>query len=420
MHKHVRIAILTCLTALLALTVAAPASAAPSPWSFIDVGLHSEQGQQLLLVSGELPETVPLPYEAELAVPAGTQLQWIGEILGGPPAQDPQLQYVKTTVGDMDVYTFTLTKSRSAQFEGIATGMTATSGGNQTSSIRWTALQDIPSVRLSQRVPRGTRVVQGAEGASMQAGDEAFSYYAKTVSDVKTGDVLDLTFAYALPSSAPGTSTQGSTDSVAVVIVGAMLFLLLGILVVAMRRKAAPGSALESEYSAGIGSDQDSALEQADTAFDPDRESGLEPEPAETAPARGVTPGLVMIGAFAAVVLVAVVALGGDGSAKSGTITKFFGSTSPCTSTSLALIPNQGVLLNERGEDIVDAFTGYDGIGDVTLTLATSTLDVSYCSSSHTEASVRGIVEGTGLVTLGSSAAPSAPATATADPAGAE
>lgn len=39
---------------------------------------------------------------------------WIGEILGGPPAEDPQLPYVKTTVGDMDIYKFTLTKSRTA------------------------------------------------------------------------------------------------------------------------------------------------------------------------------------------------------------------------------------------------------------------------------------------------------------------
>lgn len=49
---------------------------------------------------------------------------WIGEILGGPPVEDPQLPYVKTTVCDTDIYKFTLTKSRTAQFDGIPTGMT--------------------------------------------------------------------------------------------------------------------------------------------------------------------------------------------------------------------------------------------------------------------------------------------------------
>jgi hypothetical protein len=81
-------------------------------------------------------------------------------------------------------------------------------------------------------------------------------------------------------------------------------------------------------------------------------------------------------------------------------------------------MPNPGVDLAEQGRDIVDAFSGYDGIGDVTLTIDTATLDVTFCESSHTEESVRQIVEGTGLVSLAAAPVASAPTTATIDPTG--
>ncbi len=238
MFRHVRSALVAFLVALFVLSYAVPALAAPSAWSFVDVQLHMEDGQPRLVVSGDLPEDVPLPYEAELAVPSGTQLEWIGEILGGPPAEDPPLQYVVKTVGDMDIYTFTLTKSRTAQFEGVSTGMTGTTGETQNTTIKWTAWQDLPSVRVSQRLPRGTQVIQASDGASMQPGDETYSYYSKTVTNVKAGDVVDLTFSYTLPTSAPSQgSSQSSTDVIVTVFMGAAVLLLLGILVVSLRQK---------------------------------------------------------------------------------------------------------------------------------------------------------------------------------------
>ena len=409
MFKHVRSAVVASLVALFVLSYAAPAVAAPSAWSFVDVGLHLENGQPLLLVSGDLPEDVPLPYEAELAVPSGTQLQWIGEILGGPPAEDPQLQYVKTTVGDMDIYKFTLTKSRTAQFEGFPTGMTGTAGEIQNTTIKWTAWQDLPSVRVSQRLPRGAQVAQASDGASMQAGDETYSRYSKTVTNAKAGDVVDLTFSYTLPTSAPSAgSSQSSTNVIVTVFMGAAALLLLGIVVVSMRQKAETRSSEPVAQAAP--QERAPARQQPRTVEEPAVEST--PRPGFLRPQSLIAGVLIMV------VVVAVSALSSGGSVKNGKITKFFGSTSPCSSTSFALMPNPGVDLAEQGKDIVDAFSGYDGIGDVTLTIDTSTLDVTYCESSHTEESVRQIVEGTGLVSLAAAPVASAPATATIDPTG--
>lgn len=415
MFKHVRSAVVASLVALFVLSYAAPALAAPSAWSFVDVGLHLENGQPLILVSGDLPEDVPLPYEAELAVPSGTQLQWIGEILGGPPAEDPQLQYVKTTVGDMDIYKFTLTKSRTAQFEGISTGMTGTAGEIQNTTIKWTAWQDLPSVRVSQRLPRGAQVSQASDGASMQAGDETYSRYSKTVTNAKAGDVVDLTFSYTLPISAPSAgSSQSSTNVIVTVFMGAAALLLLGIVVVSMRQKAEARSSEPVAQAAPP--ERTPARQQPRTKQQP---RTVEEPAVESTPRPGfLRPQFLIAGVLIMVVVVAVSALSSSGSVKNGKITKFFGSTSPCSSTSLVLMPNPGVDLAEQGKDIVDAFSGYDGIGDVTLTIDTSTLDVTFCESSHTEESVRQIVEGTGLVSLAAAPIASAPATATIDPTG--
>ena len=69
--------------------------AAPATWERVDVTRHSGQDGNVLLVSGELPASASLPVEAQLSVPAGLELQWIGEVLGGPAADDPELKYTR-------------------------------------------------------------------------------------------------------------------------------------------------------------------------------------------------------------------------------------------------------------------------------------------------------------------------------------
>ena len=80
------------------------AFAAVAQWETVDVTVHPEQNGGVLLISGQLPGSVTLPAQAELAVPAGGELQWIGQILGGAASADPELQYAKRTVGGWSMF----------------------------------------------------------------------------------------------------------------------------------------------------------------------------------------------------------------------------------------------------------------------------------------------------------------------------
>jgi hypothetical protein len=84
-----------------------------------------------------------------------------------------------------------------------------------------------------------------------------------------------------------------------------------------------------------------------------------------------------------------------------GKLTKSFGGeASACTSTSLAVKPAQGVELDKSGEKILDAFSGMQGIGSVTLYTKESRVEVQFCESTTSEDAIKGALSNTGLVTF--------------------
>jgi len=397
------------VAALLAMVVTGPvalAAAAPTGWQSVDVTLHTEEKQSVLMVSGDLPSSAKLPSEVDLAVPAGTELRWIGEILGGPSAEDPALKYVKSTVNGSDIYRVTLTDSRTAQIEGTVQSAGGADGANILSTLKWTAWQAVPVVHISTRVPAEARIVQVAPGAVLESSGSDFGYYTKTVEGVKAGDVIDLTFSYAVPALPPVAGAAATTsDTSTLLIVLAVLLGGFGIMAVAVSRRmgtkksareAGEGTAPETVLPAGDGSDQ-----SLDTA---------------PAPSRKVSPALAILaitGVLGIGVAVAV-SLGTSTPVVNGKMTKFFGAASPCSSASVPVVANEGVDLASQGMKLIDAFAGQQNIGDVTLDLARSTVDVTFCESSHSEASVRQILLDTGLVTVGT--APAATASETVAP----
>ena len=224
------------LSALLATTV----FAAPATWESMDVTRHSDTDGGVLLVSGELPADTKLPAEAELSVPAGLPLQWIGEILGGASADDPELKYTKTTVGGSDIYRFTLTKSRTAQVEAPLSDKLAFDGTTYTPLVAWTAVQDVPEVRLNLRVPQSAQIASPSPEAALLPGDANYSFYSKSFKNVKAGDTLDLTVAYTLPgvgAPAAGATAPASSNSAVPIVVVLLAIAAFAGLVVAVRRK---------------------------------------------------------------------------------------------------------------------------------------------------------------------------------------
>jgi hypothetical protein len=405
---------------VLAVSSATTVFAAPTGWQKIDVTLHSEQTGGVLLISGELPKTTELPAQAELAVPAGSQIQWIGEILGGDPSADPALKYTKSTVKDADIYRFTLTKARTAQVEIPTPKPLLFDGSTYTPFVSWVSSQDVSQVKLSVRMPRGAQVTQAAPEASTEPGPTGYSYYSKTINNVKAGDELDLTFAYAPPAAgtaparvAPSGSTVGT-----VALVTGILAAALGVLLIKLKRS---GSSPEVPPAATrtvpmrSGSTKTSSSKQS-------KNKKLSPVEEVAPPARKIKPTIPVLAVVGVFVAGALIAGNAGTSAKvvNGTIKKSFGATSPCTSASIPVMANEGVDLGSQGEKLVDAFVGQQGVGDVTLDIARSTVDITFCESSQSEAAVGQILSGTGLVTVGpaTGTAASAPATASLDPSG--
>ena len=419
MRRQFRVSIMALAFAL-ALISSTTVFAAPAGWQRVDVTLHSEQTGGTLLVSGELPKTTALPAQAELSVPAGSQLSWIGEILGGDPSADPALKYTKTAVKGVDVYRFTLTKARTAQIEIPTPKPLAYDGTTYTPFVSWVSSQDVPEVKLSVRMPQGAQVTKVATGAATEPGPTGFSFYSKTISNVKAGDELDLTYSYTPPvaGAVPVKAAASGSDVGAVALVAGILAVALGILVVKMKSRAANPAA--STVSTGTVPVRSGATKTS--ASNRSKHKKSPPVEEVAPPAKKINPtipALAVIGVLVAGVLIAGNA-GTTAKVANGTIKKSFGAASPCTSASIPVMANQGVDLASQGEKLVDAFTGQEGVGDVTLDIARSTVDITFCESSQTEASVGKILSGTGLVSVGPSttAVASAPATASLSPSG--
>lgn len=374
----------------------------------------------MLLVSGELPSEVKLPAEAELAVPAGTQLQWIGEILGGDPAKDPTLSYTKSSADGIDVYRFTLSKSRVAQVEGIAPSAPSFDGTAYTTGFKWVAWQAVPEVRISQRIPQGSRIVQAAPDATLQPGNTGFAYYTKTITAPKAGDELDLSFSYSLPvagATAAGSATSSSNSFafmlIVMVFVGGFVFMVIGINK-KMAAKATAGQPARARSSA-------MPAEQSSSGKTPKARPGKPvTEPVTQTPApnkiKPIILALIIIGG----ILFAFSFAGAKGTNAAnldGTISRDFGAPSACQSASLPFTPNQGVDISQQGDKLLEGFEGMEGVGEITINLAQSRIDLAWCESSQTEESMRQVLSATGLVTLGQGTptAASAATTATVD-----
>jgi hypothetical protein len=396
--------VLAVAVALTAAAFATTALAAPAKWQSVDIAVQTDaQQQSMFLVSGELPPTAKLPQQAELAVPTGAVVQWVGEILGGETSADPTLEYTKTTVGDMDVYRFTLTKARTAQVEAQLPGVVAFDGTQYASKVKWTAPQAVPQVHIAQRIPQTAKIIQESPGATLAAADTGFSAYSKVAQNVKAGDVIDLTFAYTVPAAAAtpaGAATTSATMPDAVVFLVIALVVALFVFVgYKLRGKLSGKSAAQAPVP--------QRTAKATKASASSRRSPAQAASSSQAevPKKRVSPMIPTIIVVAVLVAGALIAgaMGTASKASGGKVTKNFGSTSECTSATIAISPKQGVDLAAQSEALLDSFAGKQGIGEVTVDTQRSVVDIGFCESYQTEATLRTMLESTGLVTTGSS-----------------
>jgi hypothetical protein len=394
MRRSFRSFLVASAFVLLALS-SSPALAAPTAWERVDVTLHSEQAGSVMLVSGDLPAGTALPAQAELSVPKGAEIQWIGEILGGDPASDPELKYTKTTADGVDVYQFTLTKARTAQIEiPLTQGLTA-NGSNFTSSLKWTTARNVPQVRMSLRVPEGATPVTTIDGAALQPGDSGYSFYTKTFDNVKAGDTLDMNFTYsATPKAISAAATKAGTSPDGTVLGLFLLVIVVALVAVfAFRRKG--GASVD---------DADDEIEDERPAARTSKKSAAAPvaEPAAaTGGMAGSTKRKIVTGAIIGAFIVGTIVVGGQSTKPKmtgSTITETFSAAEPCATADIPLKVVGNADPAATAETLFVVLRPLTGMTSATYDAKTSTIKVGFCESSNSEASLKAAIAPTGLL----------------------
>jgi hypothetical protein len=368
-----------------------------------------------MLVSGDLPSTASLPAQAELSVPAGSELQWIGEILGGDPTADPALKYAKTTVGGSDIYRFTLTKSRTAQIEVPIAQAQEFDGTAYSSAIAWTATQDVPEVRLSLRVPQAAQIATPQAGAALTPGDAGYAFYSKTFQNVKSGDPLELATRYSIPAvtGAAAGGAKSSSSSVVPIVLVLLVLAAFGGLVFAVRRKmtGVADEAYEFDAEEDVPDRSAGSAKASGAAATEKSKSAIGSAPAKV-PLSGKTKrNLVTVGIIAVLIVVAVVVgmqttrpqVTGE------TITQTFASGDPCANAVIPIAAASDADPRKTAETLFAAIKPIPGLTSATYNSKTKRIDIGYCESSSSELALRQALAPTGLVAAAGMPATPAP-----------
>ena len=361
--------------------------------------MHSEDGGALMIVSGELPETAKLPAEVKLSAPAGSTVQWAGEILGGDVSADPSVKYDVATEGDTDVYSFTLAQSRIGQIEVLASEAATQTLTGGTADFGWTAPATTKKLVLNLRVPQGAKLTGPANGITSTPGPTGYAYLQREVNDVKPGQTEVLKVAYTAPAAPPaGGVTQptpaAETSPVLYVVLAAVagLFALFGM---AVWRKMSGATSSDGDRQPRVTTASASSKPRASagttvaTDEAPDARAGRGAIQPKTVAVVLVVGALVVGGAFA-------VSSGGSATTVGDVVTMQYAQVDACTVTNLVLTPPAGADLAKDAEKIMSTLRSVPGVGSSTVHLKEQRLQVDYCESSASEEQLVAAVEGTG------------------------
>jgi hypothetical protein len=403
--------LLSRLTAVLAVTTASlvlsvtVALAAPASWESVDVTVHADEGSPIMLVSGTLPEGTKLPAEVELSVPAGAKFLWAGEILGGDPSGDPSVEYVTSTKDGSDVYRFQLKQSLTGQVEVSAPQVIASGPTGYASNLEWTAGSDVKELRLNYRLPQTAKILSAAEGAEMTPGPTGYTYYSKTIKDVKAGQTETLAFTYGAAAPSPGTTAgtgaAGQSDTLVLVLVLGAALAFFAFLAVRVSRKMQAKSADAVSEAVASGADIDSGMDD-DVASTPD--PSIETDEPAIAPKRANKPAIILGLVLGAVGIVAVVAMttGGKATVTGDTVMLSVAQVDACTTSRIQLTTPEGGDLKRDADKILALLKSASGVGNATINLKNSTMIVNYCESSMNETALLAALTPSGYVNASS------------------
>lgn len=232
-----------------AIVVAGEPTRVPAEWALVDINAEYVNAEtSYCLVGGQLPTTTPLPAPVQIAVPASSTPQWVGEVVLGNAAADKPLRYTVARRGTMDIYSMMVQTSRLAQVEALVPGLVTESKGTYTASIAWVAPAPAPRVRVSVSLPPNAQISNGPADAQTAKPSPSATYYYRDVLDVQAGDNVELHFTYKVPEQQTGEIPKtGGTPTVLWVILGVGLVAVVVLAVAVMRQRPRAAEYEDSE-----------------------------------------------------------------------------------------------------------------------------------------------------------------------------
>ena len=184
-----------------------------------------------IAVTGFLPPGTELPATVELAIPAGSEIIWFSEFAPGQPIT-AQIEFTEPfdvrRVGDLDIYTVTLTASDAVQIEYHMVGEpnTRLSEGVYSLAMQYMPIADLPVLRLMTNLPPES-VVTDPSVEFMGVDEDEYLVFMRVYTDVAANTMVSGEITY-MPPAGTGMIAAGGNlvGGLAVIVISVVLVII--------------------------------------------------------------------------------------------------------------------------------------------------------------------------------------------------
>jgi LPXTG-motif cell wall-anchored protein len=192
-----------------------------TPFESMMYNVITNAGNKVAIVGGFLSESTPLPAKVEVGVPKDAAVFWVGEVNGTTDqGGDVELPQNKRTEGNFDIYTATMTRTRSIQVEYTLTQdlFASTGADSWAGTLSYTPLTDVAQVALAAELPANATVTD-ANFVLQGTGGSGGNIYLREMGEAKAGQEISTQLAYTTVAAPAQTASTGSSSTTTILIV---------------------------------------------------------------------------------------------------------------------------------------------------------------------------------------------------------
>lgn len=239
MRRYSTLIVAAAVATALILPVAASA-ATPQAGGSLDLQTWVDQGQLIVVTAISIDPSVKLPTTVRIPIATGAEVNWAGEVLGGPVSADPSRPYkIKTGAAGGKYAEFTVETTRAAQVDTTVNGV-GTNGATTMAKLEWVQSVDSPFTTFSVRVPAGATnvTITPTPTAQPETGQDGEKLYYGDPMTLDPGAKQQVSFTYSTggASGTPVTGGGGSSTPIVFGLVAAIL-VMIGVVIVLIRRQ---------------------------------------------------------------------------------------------------------------------------------------------------------------------------------------